>query len=484
MTGYSTVSHSRSTGQAPAALFLLSLVLLVFTAIGPNWMLSLLATGVVLCGLKLLWRPGEPPILLVVFLWAWLGAAVPVFYANWLGRDLEGVPGQPSDHETAIALSLIGALAVGLGMAAGAGRQRPAAAAAARAYAVQIPMTFWFKIFLLAVCGGFLARVGAWLVPGASQPMLALAGMEWAAFFLLAYAGFTHGGVRGGRYLLIAFLFELALNLGGFFSDFKSVFAVTILAAAATGYRLSKGTTMAMGLLAGLMIMFGVAWSGIKQDYRSYVSGGSSIQYVSVGYTDRMLMLFHLIGQLDEAKLRDGADQLLDRIGYVDFFGIALNVVPRFVPHENGAIYLNAVTRPLMPRFLFPDKSAIDDTATTNKYTSGAAGNSAATSISLGYVAEAYIDFGRYGMMLMLALVGFFYGRIYQMLAYWKGVPPLIGFALTVPILLHVGMLENSFTKLFGGLIAAILVAVCILVMVGRGRFLPTFKAAPERLGA
>ena len=86
---------------------------------------------------------------------------------------------------------------------------------------------------------------------------------------------------------------------------------------------------------------------------------------------------------------------MLDRLSYVDFFAVVLETVPSQLPHENGALWLDAITRPFMPRLFFPSKTVIDDSERTNYYTGlGVAGAEEGTSISLGYVAESYIDFG------------------------------------------------------------------------------------------
>ena len=101
---------------------------------------------------------------------------------------------------------------------------------------------------------------------------------------------------------------------------------------------------------------------------------------------------------MDQEKLILSVDQLLRRLTYVDFFAVVLTYVPSQMPHENGALFWDAVSRPFMPRLFFPDKEVIDDFVRSNLYTGGVAAISEGTSISLGYVAESYIDFGAVGM--------------------------------------------------------------------------------------
>ena len=141
--------------------------------------------------------------------------------------------------------------------------------------------------------------------------------------------------------------------------------------------------------------MFGIVWSAIKGEYRAYVSGGEHAQIVTVGFGDRMAKLGELVSALDREALADGADRLVKRITYVEFFGAVLLYVPAVAPHEDGAIWWDAIIRPFMPRLFFPDKGIIDDSERTNKYTGlGVSGSDVGTSISIGYFGEAYIDFG------------------------------------------------------------------------------------------
>src|SRR5262249_7647254 len=157
-----------------------------------------------------------------------------------------------------------------------------------------------------------------------------------------------------------------------------------------------------------------------KVDYRAFVSGGLAAQIVNVDYTTRLAKLFELVANLDIEALTSAADQLLRRLTYVEFFGVVLANVPAHLPHTEGAILWDAIIRPFMPRLLFADKDVIDDTARTNLYTGGLGGSSEGTSISLGYISEAYIDFGAYGMFAELLAIGLLYGVIYRVSLRWR----------------------------------------------------------------
>jgi hypothetical protein len=202
---------------------------------------------------------------------------------------------------------------------------------------------------------------------------------------------------------------------------------------------------------------------------------------VKVDYVTGIEKLVSLVQNLDGAAMADGFDRLIRRISYVEFFGAAIDYVPATVPHQNGALLIDAVSRPFMPRMFFPDKSVIDDTARTNYFTGGLAGESPGTSISLGYIAECYIDLGEMGMFAALLVIGLLYGRIYRGLMTRPGLIGPFGMGLAAAVLLTVGSLDNSFTKVFGGVVVSLLAAWLLQKLVVP-RLCPWISADPRDL--
>jgi hypothetical protein len=317
----------------------------------------------------------------------------------------------------------------------------------------------WFKLYALAWIGASAVLLLARYVPGLSQPLLAAAQLKWAFFWILAYATFVRpNGER--KYLLFAFLLEFFLGLGGYFSDFKTVFFITILAIFAARMRISGRRLLSLAVLAGLLLTLAVVWTAVKKEYRLILSGGELAQILALDYGDRITDLAGLVANLKAEQLANAADDTFSRLGYVDFFAVVLDRVPNVKPHEYGAIWLDAISRPFMPRALFPEKSAIHDSERTNYYTDlGVASSDRGTSISIGYIGESYIDFGFVGMMVVIFLYGLFLGRVYRWFVRRRG---LIGTAFVSAILFVAVPLETSITKLSGGIIVSILVAFLV----------------------
>jgi hypothetical protein len=85
------------------------------------------------------------------------------------------------------------------------------------------------------------------------------------------------------------------------------------------------------------------------------------------------------------------------------------------MPYEEGALLKSSFEHVLKPRFLFPNKKAIFDSELTSKYTGiQFAGAELGTSFSLGTVAEAFVDFGRYYMFIPILFFGLWIGWLYR----------------------------------------------------------------------
>lgn len=444
--------------------------------LGPNAALAAGALVALLLGCALLWRPGEAPILLYVFAIQWLEASISVFHANLLGIHVDDIGLRGADIELATILSLLGLLALAAGMRIAAGPPRRADTALARHQAEAIPQRRWLLLYIAVFAVATAAQALALAMPGLSQPLLAVAKLKWAAFVMLTFVSFARPDASRALWLAV-FLSELALSLGGYFSSFKLVFLFALLGITGASARLPLRRAAGLGALAAAAAMLAVVWTAIKTDYRAHVSGGAAAQIVAVGRAERLAKLVELAGALDGDRLRHGLDQLVRRIGYVQYFGAATTFVPAVVPHRHGALWLDAVTRPLMPRLLFPDKGVIDESALTRRYTGiPVAGFERGTQISVGYMGESYIDFGRSGMMAALFALGLALGGIHRWLVRGRHSRGILGMGLASAILMSAGTIGISSAKLVGALAVSVLVA-WLLTRIAVPRLSPWLRA-------
>lgn len=460
-----TTNRRSDTGLISSAILFGFVTVCAIGTIGPNFMLALIAATTLAGGFLLLWRPNESPILLVIFLFQWLQASVAILRASFLNVEVSDLYDFQAPFNEAIILTHVALICLAIGMKVAAGARSAKTIYSVSKTLRDYPLSYWFRLYVIFWFVGAAATFGQQAIPGLSQVFLGVIDLRWAFYFMLAAAFFSRPK-SDGVWFLGAFGFELVMGLGGYFSDFKTVFIVTFLAVVAAGARITpKWILPIAGIVLGA-IYLGIMWTAVKPDYRAFVSGGSG-QVVNVGYVERMQKLTQLAQNVDGEEFSESAQDFAERLSYIKFFGATLEHVPTYVPHEDGALTLDAISRPFMPRVFFPDKAIIDDSVRTAKYTGlEISGRERGTSISLGWVSEVYIDFGSYFMMLAAFALGLFYGGIQRLMLSWSIVSPLLGMACSTAILINAILLETSITKVTGGLIASLIATVLVIRFV------------------
>ncbi|WP_448956407.1 hypothetical protein [Labrys neptuniae] len=463
-----TLTSSGSVARLPATGIACAVLLAIVNLPGENALLTTISLMVLIAGVALLWRPGEPPIGLFIFSYQWLQASISAFHANWLGIDVNAYTIYGGDNKLAVLLTLCGLLFLALGMRLGNGPPDRAVGPRCWQLVQARPLASWFFLYVAASIIAVAALQAAALVPGLAQPLLALAGLRWAFFMMFAYASFVRSHF-GNPLFVCVFLGELAMSAGGYFADFKTVMFFTLFAMAMAETRLRGRHVLGGMILVGMIVFSGILWTAIKEDYRNAASGGSASQIVSLDLNDRLGTIAGLLARLDATSLADATGKMLHRISYVELFAVILARVPATIPHEHGALLLDAVSRPLMPRILFAEKGQVDDTRRTNYYTGGLSGIYRGTSISLGYMAELYIDFGPVVMMAVIFALGYLYGRLYKWLVQAPRAGPLLGSACACAILTQAALLEVSLAKLIGGVMVSVLLTALFIRFVAPG---------------
>lgn len=471
--------RSASSELGIAVALVLGAVLLGLVSANPLLTLASVLLPVVL--VKLLWRPGEPPALLFAMGYHWIQASILVFYADLGGRPLEQM-----EYGTMVVpatwLTLLGVLVVAVGMRAGAGtRYAPVAQPSVQAITTQLSVTRLFLATLASIGLSLLVTRLAYFVPGLVQPILALALLRWVMVFLFTYVVLAQR--RGYHRLALVFGVEIIIGFLGFFSDFKTVLIVMLLAALTAPSSLRGIRIRTAMLLAGVIVALAVGWTGIKTEYREFLNKGTRQQVVLVPIDERVAKLATLVGGLTPQKLDTSVQKLMERLTYVYYFGQAMQVVPDYVAHERGLLWREAVQSALVPRFLNPGKRVIDDSERTSHYTGArVAGAKEGTSISMGYMAESYIDFGPVMMMLPLLLWGVFVGWVYATLIRSTRYP-LFGYGCAAVLVgLGAAVLEQSNLKMVASIVLGFL-ALYLIQQVAAGPLL-RLLALPSRVDA
>jgi len=438
---------------------MMMLIMVLSSMVVENGLLNFLALLVLWLGIQLLWRPQFSPVFSFIFVYSWIQASIRIFQANILNLEINKLAEMGGDVYWASALSLLGLAMLAIGMRFGLGRIDSFEQNEFRSELDGRPSLFWFYCYVAALAFALILQVITFVVPGLSQPIIALANLKWAFFWLFTHVAFSKAGTIRSLWFF-AFCLEFVIGIGGFFSSFKTVIFFTILGMISSGTRLNGRRIAALTLLSAVLITFGVAWTAIKGEQRGFLNQGVASQVVVVSFLDSIENIFSLTGNLNATAMADAFMILIDRITYVELFGEVLDIVPLQIPYENGSLWGDAIARPFMPRLFFPEKSIIDESLRTTEYVRREfAGIDQGTQVSLGYIADSYIDFGPWLMMLPIMSVGWFMGRYYRWIVSLQWCRGAIGAGLGTAALFQMSSIEISNTKLFGGLIISMLMS-------------------------
>lgn len=312
------------------------------------------------------------------------------------------------------------------------------------------------KIFSAYIIYSFIS---AFLTPiflrvSGGQMLMGLVYFKWVFLtFLIIHTSVIPSNTK---YVLLFVILEIILSFSGFWASFKDYILVAIGAFFTLNRKISAKALLATFITASITFFIFVVWSASKGKYRMYLTGGERSQtVVETDQLKNISMLLDIVSQDFKAEnfaesFERGRDALVYRISYVEYFALALKQVPTFLPHENGQLLQDALGHVLKPRILFPDKKLIYDSDLTSKYTGITfAGRDQGVSFSLGYVPEAYIDFGPVYMFVPIFFFGLLFGWMYKTLML-KGYNIVWGICYSAPLFQYLWMFPVPGTKLLG----------------------------------
>lgn len=421
-----------------------------YAILSTNTLLTISAISVPFLIMKLVWRKGDSPILFMAMLIQWIAITVKVFYANYTGEDFVEVHDYPDEIITAFYSSLLGLIAVCFGINL-----------ALRSLKVEDKENFKLEkedynfnkltqVYVICSIAYPILFALSFTLGGLQQPLSKFIEFKWAIFFLFMLYSFQTGQYK--IFIMVA-CYEILLSFTGYFSAFKDYFfALFIGMLMVFGKRIKPQHLFPMLLIISIGVYFLMLWQYVKPEYRKYLSGGEEAQ-VSVRSTEESLSkLFELVANAGPEAIKEGFEYTVNRLEYIDFFSAAITQVPQNIAHTNGELWSGAFGRIFQPRLLFPNKKIIDDSEKASLYTGQEFyGADRGTSVSLGYFAETYVDFGLVGMHFMLCAFGFMIGTIYKYVIH-SAPNIVIGTALVFPMFFVIFNFETALDKIVGAL--------------------------------
>jgi hypothetical protein len=465
--------NSRSLSQAASAprldlntlkraFFYVAIALLFVAPFSQDPMAFAVGAAVPWVLLQIAVRPGLPVAVVFFLLWQWLQTFARVLQSMVDGESLaNGLygPAVGRAYWYMLASLIVLALAARLVL----GRLRPPTIEDRRICFEWRPLDL-FTLYLGALFVSVVFRYGSMFVPALEQPLDAAAKLKAVTLFMLFVTAMMTK--RGGNLVLGAFAAELVLGFSGMQSDFRSVFLYVGLAALAARVQL-KGTTVAIGAVAaGFLIFLALFWTSVKAEYREFATASSDSQNIRVALDDRFGYLGNRIASSADMDWQFASYTLLSRLAYTDIFGSVIGVQETAPELVFVRQWQDAFDHVFKPRFLFPDKAALSD---TEVYIRLARGDSSeqmrlGTSISVGYIAENFVDFGFPGMLIGIFVLGVVYCLVIRYFMSLRQLPWLLREAIIVGFVANTAIngVEISLPKMLGAIIMYFLVFALI----------------------
>ncbi|MBI1203295.1 MAG: hypothetical protein GC182_12355 [Rhodopseudomonas sp.] len=400
------------------------------------------------------------PALIWAVAFNWLGVAAGIFGADLAGFNLTDDPsvpfhGQAVDYGLVALVCFSAGIAISIRLASGIARVSATKPDTAFAGAISVPNGALAYVASLLVAE--LAGLVASRVPSLTQPLTVLYLLKFICIYLVAVSVLAKG--RGYAVLVVILFVEVVNGMTSFFGTFKESFFLVLIALIAVGRRPSLKMAIFGAAAFAAVFYLSLLWTAAKPEYRAWVSGYTGEQAVRRSLEERIdwMANYYAERQFDHLKaLGDTVERVDGMIVFAQYLarldaGIVVDVPSRF---------LGGIEHVLMPRVLFPNKPIIDDSAVTTAMTGRWIGPN--TSISIGYIAEAYYDFGPVWMFAPIFAVGLAVGAAGRYFM-TRDAPYVIRQAFTVAVLFDAFQFGINFNKSLGTFLMSWLVLALVL---------------------
>jgi hypothetical protein len=279
----------------------------------------------------------------------------------------------------------------------------------------------------------------------------AIARFKIMAAFLLFTAVMSVG--RGWPFLFAVLGIEILSGMTGLLGDFRGVFVFLGTAALAAQIRWTPRTTGYACLAMTSLVALALFWTSVKFEYREMATGGGESQALQISLSDRIGYMLGRFADIASIDWGSASKALLERLAYVDITGLVINVDLASAELQKVRQWGDAFSHVFQPRFLFPDKLALSDTEVFIRLTKAdlLENMRGGTSISVGYMAENYVDFGFPGMLGGVFAVGLLVALVVRFFFSFD-VPWMVrqGTALAYVYSICASGLEVSLPKILG----------------------------------
>jgi hypothetical protein len=337
-------------------------------------------------------QPDEgPPVIALAFSMQWVSVCVGLFYFTLTDRPLDATI--HSDYRTMVEIGLGCLLAMIAGLSVG----RRLVKLSGPATGLRPASALTFKTLVTAYALGTLfvgaIQNAAWDYPGLAQAILALAYLRLGLLYLVLRRLVAK---NEWHYLAGLMAVEIVLGSTGYYAGFREPLIMAALAFLEFFDRRNVRHWITISALVTLMAVLGVAWIGVRVEYRRrFMTDERFINNRSARIDLLRASIGDWAGQSRNEMLAN-VDRFVDRVWTIYYPALTVSRVPSVLPQTNGKLMTETLQYVFEPRLFFPDKPDIkSDSEMVRKYSGvWVAGEDQQTDIAFGYAAESYVDFG------------------------------------------------------------------------------------------
>lgn len=406
------------------------------------------AIGVLILIWKLLPQDEGPPVLALAMTAQWVQVSVGVFYVGLSGRSLEATRDSDWVPMVLIGLGAITAIAVGLWVGIRYLSSKVAYPDVAPLEVISFKNLTIVYFAAIVVTGAI--QEAAFRYPQLTQAILALA-FARLGIMALMFRRLTQPTLRYVP-LFAMLAFEVGLGFTGFFSDFREPLLLAGLALLEGFDRKKREHWVTAGVLGAVLGVAVLMWLSVRGEYRQDFDDQAFADSRSARIDRMQALSTDWLNQGQKEGFGDDIDFTIDRVWAIYYPALAVELVPKQIPHTNGRLMGNTLYHLVTPRILFPDKPPLPNDSDFVREFAGAdvAGADEGTTIAFGYAAESYVDFGVPLMFVPMLIFGFGLGCAYVAVTRKIAHRELAIALATCIFWLNLNMFERAWSKMIG----------------------------------
>ena len=303
--------------------------------------------------------------------------------------------------------------------------------------------------FLIAGGGLFAAWAGSFLPPSLRFLFFLLSGMQFVGVYIILL---TDSKLKWPAFALVIGMVTLQSVRMGMFGELVLWFMFSILIIAFV-YKINLGfkvLILSVGLLVILLIQ------SIKEEYRMATWYAVSEQSNVEIFQDIVFLRLTNPGMLFETAVLQNMGARLNQ-GWI--IARVLNHMPENQEFVRGETIEDGIFAALVPRILVPDKAMAGGRANFERFTGTELPDT--TSMDISLVGEGYANYGKFGGVIFLLVIGIFYNlAIIKTVSLAKKYPTII---LWLPIIFfQVIKAETDFATVLNHFTKAVMVTFAV----------------------